>query len=544
MKQILYRIKSLFLLVAIAGGISACADDKGNYNYHDIPEVKIEGIGNSITALAYQNLSIPVQLDGLQADENRYEYEWRAIRQFEAEDENDAVSEVLATTKEFNDIISLRPGPYKLIYTVKDKQLDVFYQQQANLSVVTTTSEGWVLLCSENGNVRLDMISTVLGEKVHSKDMLADSDMPFKKGPLALIALNTEEQQVDPISPFYLLTEEGTTRLHKDAFEWKEEYLMKYEMGDMSDAKPTHITSAIYFRMMVTPDGIYSSNFGYGTEALWESKLNYLRNDDNTKEYIQVAPYVGCNITNSMQFAPVFMFYDLDHKRFVYHPGGMYGDFTQDRTAGCVNMSDDEAGEDVSFSFPIGYNYVYMENTGRKYTESSMAPGSYNNITFTILENNGVYHLYGITLGDYLAEMLTGVPTPPYTKTHYANLSNCTDITRAEHFAFSPLNNQMFYAVDGKVYRVNLDTSTPSAQFQFDVPGEITCLKFYLYRNAENARRSYDLIVGSDKGGTDGGELRVYEAIDNLAQITDYKEYHSGFGRIVDIIYKEPITQE
>ena len=154
MKQILYRIKSLFLLVAIAGGISACADDKGNYNYHDIPEVKIEGIGNSITALAYQNLSIPVQLDGLQADENRYEYEWQAIRQFRAEDENDAASEVLATTKEFNDIISLRPGPYKLIYTVKDKQLDVFYQQQANLSVVTTTSEGWVLLCSENGNVR------------------------------------------------------------------------------------------------------------------------------------------------------------------------------------------------------------------------------------------------------------------------------------------------------------------------------------------------------------------------------------------------------
>ena len=105
MKQILYRIKSLFLLVAIAGGISACADDKGNYNYHDIPEVKIEGIGSSIQALAYQNLSIPVQLDGLEADEDRYEYEWLAIRQFEAEDANDSASEVLATTKEFNDII-------------------------------------------------------------------------------------------------------------------------------------------------------------------------------------------------------------------------------------------------------------------------------------------------------------------------------------------------------------------------------------------------------------------------------------------------------
>lgn len=170
-----------------------------------------------------------------------------------------------------------------------------------------------------------------------------------------------------------------------------------------------------------------------------------------------------------------------------------------------------------------------------------MMPGFFNNITFTILENNGIYHLYGITLDDYYMALM-GMPA--YTKTHYANLSNCTDITQAEHFAFSPLNDQMFYAVDGKVYRVNLDTSTPSSEFQFEVPGEITCLKFYLYRNAENARRSYDLIVGSDKGGTDGGELRVYEAVDNLAQITDYKEYHSGFGRIVDIIYKEPLTQE
>ena len=94
MKQILYKIKSLFLLIVIASGISACADDKGNYNYHDIPEVKIEGISNSITALAYQNLSIPVQLDGLQADENRYEYEWLVIRQFEAEDETDTAREV------------------------------------------------------------------------------------------------------------------------------------------------------------------------------------------------------------------------------------------------------------------------------------------------------------------------------------------------------------------------------------------------------------------------------------------------------------------
>ena len=66
----------------------------------------------------------------------------------------------------------------------------------------------------------------------------------------------------------------------------------------------------------------------------------------------------------------------------------MYGGLTGDLTVGCLNMSDDEAGGDA-FSFPVGYNYVYMENSGRKYSESAMMPGFgfFNNITFTILEN-------------------------------------------------------------------------------------------------------------------------------------------------------------
>lgn len=547
MRQIIYWIQSLFLVAVLVGGVSACADDQGNYDYHDIPEIKISGINATVTALAFQELSIPVNLEGMQSNPERYEYEWLAVRQFAGENGETVAPEVLANTKDLHEVISLSPGPYKLVYTVKDNELGVFYQQQSNLDVITTTSEGWVVLCSDNGNVRLDMVANVLGETVHSKDMLADTDMPFKRGPRALIALSPQNKndmsgvlQVDPNSPFYLLTDEGATRLHREAFEWKDEYLIKYEMGNTNEVKPTHITSASAYRMMISEAGISYSDFSMGS-GLWGSPLNYVRTGNNDKESIQVAPYVGCNVTNPMQYAPSYLFYDLGHKRFVYHPGGMYGALIGDPTIGCLPVSDGEAGGDA-FTFPTGYNYVYMENSGRHYLPSALMPGFYDNITFTILENGGKYYLYGVSLGDnYLAMMGMGFP---YTKSHYADLSGCEDITRATHFAFSPLNNQMFYAVGSKVYRVNLDSETPTAQHQFDVPGEITCMKFYLYMNTENAARSYDLIVALDKGGQEGGELRVYDAVDNLAQITDYKEIHDGFARIVDLIYKEPLTQD
>ncbi len=549
MKTTKYCIKILFLLALMVGTVSSCSEDLGNYDYKDLPEVEIEGIQTSVTALAFQNLSISVDLKGLQADEGRYEYEWMAIKQFEPEGEDEPREEVIATTKDLNEFIVLAPGPYKLLYTVTDKQLDVFYQKQVDLSVITTTSEGWVVLSSENGDVRLDMISNVLGEQIHTKDILADSDIPFKKGPISIIHLSPEgkwdeeygipisAEQVDPISPFYLLTEEGTTRLHKTSFKWEEEYLFKYEMGDLSNTKISHIAASASIRMVTTEAGVYVSDYSGGA-TLFGSPLNYYRKGDNEKEYVNVAPYVGANITNPAIYAPLIMFYDLDNKRFTYHPGGMYlGLIGSTTPVGLMPMSDAEAGGSA-FSFPQGQDFVYMENSGR-IASMSMLSGAPNNITYTILEEDGVRHLYGIALDDYYMALF-GMSA--YSKVSYANLVNCTDIMQAEHFAFSPLNNQFFYAVGNKVYRVNFNEVEPSAELQFELDGEITCLKFHLFKNSENSNRSNDLIVASDKGGVDGGEIRVYDAENVLEQITDPKTHLTGFARVVDIIYKESIN--
>jgi hypothetical protein len=99
----------------------------------------------------------------------------------------------------------------------------------------------------------------------------------------------------------------------------------------------------------------------------------------------------------------------------------------------------------------------------------------------------------------------------------------------------------MYYAVGGKVYRVDLSAQPIKEELQFELPGErITCLKFNLYQKSENMSRSYDLIVASEKNGK--GVLRVYEGRESDGDFTRVKpSVYEGFTEIVDVTYKERV---
>ena len=124
----------------------------------------------------------------------------------------------------------------------------------------------------------------------------------------------------------------------------------------------------------------------------------------------------------------------------------------------------------------------------------------------------------------------------------YADLSDCRSImNEGTLYAFSSLKNYMYYAVGSTVYRVDLSADRIREEEQFTLPGEeITCLKFNLYQNAENAQRSYDLLVGTASGGE--GKLRIYE---DAASDGDFSKVepvvYDGFAKIKDITYKERI---
>ena len=186
-------------------------------------------------------------------------------------------------------------------------------------------------------------------------------------------------------------------------------------------------------------------------------------------------------------------------------------------------------------------DFICMENT--RYDRNQDG----NGMTYAVLGKGDQRFLYGIILNELysFAEAKYGYA---YEKAYYVDLSACTDIAQATHFAFSSLKTFMYYAVGRKVYRVNFSNAAPVAELQFELPEgeEITCLKFYLWEQEDADNRSYDLIVGSKKNDTGESTLRIYDGFTNEGNFQDAVpvEQYAGFADIVDVIYREKVIYQ
>ena len=520
-------MKVLNIIYAMLLGclLVSCAEDLGNYSYHELIEPEISGVEADLSALTFSRLQLTPDLGENEFSESAYSFEWKAISM------DAGTVSVIGQERNLDYEVQLPEGSYKLFFTVTEKASGVYWQQSYNLQVNQATSEGWMVLCSVNGKTRLDMKSEVTGEIYF--DLLKNSGLPEWNGPRKIQQLNAEVSETD--SPFYLLTDEGATRLGKNGFEWKEEYSLRYEMANGQDPFPHEILEMGVGKVMVSGTDFYFADC-MGIAGLYGSPVN---------KNFRVAPQIGTNVATTMIMVPVALMYDTDNKRFVgYSPnlasedlgnfsslhelnelGRLADEFylTGKNKAGVIGTAFDE--------FPEGLDFVYMENT--RYDPGNGKMG----VTYTVLADGDKRYLYGIQLGD----MLTFADcSAALGKAYYGDISNCTRIAQVtDLFAFSSLKNYMYYAVGNSVYRVDLSVLPLKAERQFSLNGEtITCLKFNLYQNSQNAAKSYDLVVGSEKNGE--GILRIYEGLESEGDFKKVKPVvYSGFGHIVDATYRE-----
>lgn len=520
-----FRIGLLALTAAIIS--VSCARDLGNYSYRELDEPVVGGIAESYETLTMDNLNIIVSIEG-GAGEDSYDYEWKVIDR-----NNDNEETVIGTERDLSYTVVLSPGAYSLYYTLTEKESGLMWQTTSSLTVSSSMSEGWMVLCSDNGEARLDFISEVTGRTY--TDILGsgmENGMPRYMGPRKIQWLSTN---ADESSPYYLLTDDGATRLGKDSFEWKEEYSLVYESGAGTDLRPHSIVSSGIGKMLVSgTDAHYCEMLGFS--GLYGSAIN---------DGFEAAPQIGANVLATQIYAAVYLLYDMTGKKFMaYCPllddiGGYgtlqemdaMGQIAEEQTAG--KEGSDGVVETVAFEYPEGYDYVYMENTGYD-------PGNaYMGVTYTILADGDRRYVYGIQCGD----MLTYADcTFVLGKAAYCDISGCTDITGGDNlYAFSSLRSYMYHASGGRIYRTDLSKSPAVSELQIELPGEtVTCLKFNLYRNSGNSRKSYDLIIGSETA--DGkGILRIYEGYDSVGDFSGKEpvETYDGFATIVDVSYKE-----
>ena len=515
-------MRKILYILALAVAAAACSQDLGNYEYADLKEPVISGLHDQ-SVLTFSRLQITPDLGEEEFPEGEYTFEWKVL------DRNvTGEAKVIGTGKDLDYEVILPPGSYALYFTVTEAATGLYWQQSVELTVSSSMSEGWMVLCSDSGRARLDVVSAVTGETM--ADVLKGNGMPQMNGPRRIQWLS---DKTEAASPYYLLTDDGATRLGKDAFEWKPEYDFSYEVAVQDKLIPYSIVSAGFGKVVVSGTSAHYCEI-MGIDGLYGSAVN--------KDFA-VAPYVGANVLATQVYAAVYLLYDMDGRRLVaYCPllaandlGGLNPLASMEEMGQIAEGMAPGSGVlgNAFDAWPEGYECVYMENT--RYDPGNAKMG----LTYVLLKDGAGCYLYGVQLGDMLRYADC---TYVLGKGSYADLSKCKDILHEDAlYAFSSLKNYMYYSVGDKVYRVDLSASPAQSELQFSLPGEnITCLKFNLYQKTENMQRSYDLLVGSTKG--DGGVLRVYEGRESDGDFRNVEpQVFEGFAEIVDIAYKERV---
>ena len=512
--------KYIFCMVSAVLLTLSCSQDEGNYVYRELEEPVITGLADA-QVLTFERLRIEPDLGDVA--EGDYVYEWKAV-------DNNGTNEVtvIGTDRILDCEVTLAPGSYVLYFTATDPQTGMYWQESMNLTVSSSMSEGWMVLCSDQGRARLDIVSMVTGETY--RDVLKDNEMPEYNGPRRIQWLS---EKTDEASPYYLLTDDGATRLGKDDFSWKPEYDFQYEVASPDKLTPYSIVSSGFGKVVVSGTKVYYCEI-MGFDGLYGSAVN---------KSFPVSPYVGANVLATQVYAAVHLLYDTEKGRFMaYCPllssndlGGLDPLVDMDEFARIADGMAPGAGVvGSSFdSWPEGMDLVYMENS--RYDPGNGKMG----MTYALLADGNKRYLYGIQLGDILRYADC---TYVLGKGYYGDLSGCKDIQKEGNlFAFSSLKNYMYYSTGSSVYRVDLSQSPAEAELQFSLPGEkITCMKFNLYQKAENIQKSYDLVVGSVKDGS--GVLRIYEGRESDGDFSKVEPVvYDGFKEIVDVEYKERI---
>ena len=120
---------------------------KGNYDYSELLEITIDSIQESYGSYALiDTLRIRPKI----SPENlEYDYWWGV---YETNVQGYAPQlDTLYYTRDLEMPMTLSPGTYSLVFCAKEKSTGVAGLTRASLTVVTTLSEGWYVLRSQNG---------------------------------------------------------------------------------------------------------------------------------------------------------------------------------------------------------------------------------------------------------------------------------------------------------------------------------------------------------------------------------------------------------
>lgn len=154
MKKILLYMASLLALL----NLSSCFEDEGNYDYVDLQPFVVDtvGVNTSFTVSQFENLNVPSRLiyGGNKSD---LDFVW-TIYGDNTYGENRA--DTLATTENFNQEITTKPGSYILKFCATERNTGLCSTMLYHLTIESAVGSGLMVFYNKNASCDIDIIKT------------------------------------------------------------------------------------------------------------------------------------------------------------------------------------------------------------------------------------------------------------------------------------------------------------------------------------------------------------------------------------------------
>lgn len=504
--------------------LTGCYKDLGNYDYKEINEVKFSGFPTE-KIYAFRNVdSIKVYPDIAgtlhEKDLSHYSFKWEAVvKSGSADGKTNFPLDSNNVNLEY--FVKLPDAEYSVYLYVKDETTNVTWRQAFDLKVTTSLNEGWMILSDELGYCRLDVVSLSGKDELVVRDIWTGTALASRKGPKQLGLWADMYEAGTGNHPVYLVTDEGGVKLDVQDFSYDPVNELQYEFGMYPEGFVPWRMAGNYmdaWRICVGNKGVYTKN-DMTSGSIYGMPINKIEGE---KDYYGVAPAIGMS-PYPYNMGPAIVLYDTTNRRFVQVTSNLRG--TRLPTS-----------PETAFSFKTGKKFVYMTST---------LHDTYGYV-FTILKDDAAkLWLYGLKMG-YSSTMTQA-------DKYYYQLE-APDINKASCFAVHPILYYLFYAVGNQIHQFDMVTKEhrilPIAfgedQKETLPENQITLLKFNMFilstysKPADIAEMQNYLIVGSEKEGeTQHGVVRMLEIPTSMDKTASVKKQYSGFGKVVDVVYRE-----
>ena len=478
-------MKRLVYIIVFALGLTACYDDKGSYDYHDICEVNIEGV-ESVYETVYRESVLEIDptvtvTEGNIGDTTRFAYEWRANVAYNS-------TELIGTERILNYRVELAPrNDYVLYFRVTDRQTGVVTVATSTLKVGTAYSKG-ILLIGENaqGEADVQMLSMVK-DTVLYKELLKNSGLPVLKNPVDII--HTGAAGNSNYIKLWVLTGSQAYSMDRKTFAGSESdvfgKLLFMDRTFDTEFVPVDIIPRVkdkagknggssYYRTVVCNNGyIFNASTLLMGGDYYNNPVNCLTSDQNT--YYKAFPYLFYTLNS---YSGGFLWFDVENQRFL----------TVKNSIAVSDLLEDQAGD------PFPWN---QGTTGRTlvYGENTLDVGSSNGNSFAILKDPaGAYYLY----------KFRAVGSGPTKLNCYTIGAGAVDFDKADFYAFSSRRTVVYYAVGATLHAYDYNKGN-ERHYTFDMGDPITML----YCDTAIEPNANPLYVAT-YNATTGGKLQKY----------------------------------